>query len=118
MTQNTPAPHDHPTPHDTPVLRPPEFDLVARDDPIGTLDESSGLCACGNLATHQLVSHGHPQSADMVVERKFQKGTLENGNPHYLHILTIGIGYGETKKKVVFGVLIMKYTLSIAHFNH
>ena len=42
MTQNTLAPHNNPT------LRPPEFDLVARDDPIGTLDRNSGLCACLN----------------------------------------------------------------------
>ena len=52
MTQTTPAPHNNPT------LRPPEFDLVARNDPVSTLDNSSGLCVCLNLATHQLVNHG------------------------------------------------------------
>ena len=65
MNQNTPTTHNNPT------LHPPEFDLVARDDPIGTLDRNSGLCACLNLATHQLVNHGHPLPADMVVELAF-----------------------------------------------
>ena len=65
MTQNTQSAHDNLT------LHPPEFDLVVRDDPTGTLDESSGLCVCLNLASHQLVNHGHPLPADMVVELLF-----------------------------------------------
>ena len=57
MTQNTPTPHNtltlHPQP---PPLRQPEFELVALNDPTGTLDDSSGRRDCRNLASHQLVN--------------------------------------------------------------
>ena len=52
-------------------VRKPRFDLVPRDDLTGLFTSSRDLCACYNLATHQLVNYGHPLPADEVVELLF-----------------------------------------------